>query len=64
MTYAKIKPEHYNKRLLNGWYLVGNELYTLQEVEKYAIPSEYYDEVDVPVNKVFYLFGARFASER
>lgn len=64
MKYAKIKPECHDKRLLNGWYLVANELYTMNEVKKYVIPSEYYDEVEVPENRVFHSFGARFASER
>ena len=64
MLYAKIKPEHNNKRILNGFYLVGNELYTLSEAEKYAIPKEYYDEIDISPNDVFFSFGARFAIER
>lgn len=64
MTYAKIKPECHDKQLLNGWYLVANELYTMNEVDKYAIPKSYYDEIEVSSKKVFHLFGARFASER
>lgn len=60
MKYYRIKEEHDNKKRIDGSILVGNELYTEKEVEKYHIPISYCDIIEVSRKKTYFFFGARF----
>ena len=65
MKYYKINAIGANKYIRYGkksalLYLIENELYTLKEKEKFKIPSRYVEEMELPKNKTFFNFGARF----
>lgn len=60
MKYYKIKQDYDNKRRKDGSILVGNELYTEKELEKYNIPTSYCDIVEVSRKDTYFFFGARF----
>lgn len=73
MKYYKVRPEFDNKRVTrNGYYLVGNELYTPAELRRletrykayYRNPmnfSRMFEEVEVSKRTVYFCFGARFS---
>ena len=71
MRYYRVKPEFDNFRLWrNGKYagiLVANQLYTEKELEKRRVlfcrrvRFDMFERVEVPKNKVYWFFGARFA---
>lgn len=61
MKYYKIKMEYDNKPRKDNNILVGGELYTKREMEKYNIPFKYCEVVEIPKNKIYFFFGARFA---
>lgn len=71
MKYFKVKPEYDNFRLIyNGKHngiLVGNELYTEKELYKkkilfcYGVDFKMFTMIEIPKNKVYFFFGARFA---
>lgn len=61
MKYYKIKKEYDNKKRNDGNILIGNELYTKKEKEKYNIPDLCCDIVEISKNKIYWFFGARFA---
>ena len=70
MLYYKVKPEYNNvtRYKLNrrgacvpDSILVGNELYTAIERSKIANRKQMFDIVNIPKNKTFVSFGARFA---
>lgn len=69
MKYYRVKPEYDNvTRYKLNWcgacvpdsILVGNELYTLVERSKIANRQQMFDVVNIPKNKTFFSFGARF----
>jgi len=61
----------YNQKLkrltpIKGYDIwIANELYTKRELKRFAltIPDNYYRLVNVPKNKTFWFFGARFPFE-
>lgn len=70
MTYYKVKPEYDNKTRYkydnhhNGVpdsFLIANELYTPTEFQKIANCPAWFDTIEVPKNKTYFFFGARFA---
>lgn len=70
MLYYKVKPEHDNEtrfKFHRGGGLevdgifIKNELYTAREIKKYLGYAKICDVVNVPKNKVYFFFGARFA---
>lgn len=73
MKYYKVRPEFDNKQVArNGYYLVGNELYTPAELRRletrykayYRNPlnfSRMFEEVEVSKRTVYFFFGARFS---
>lgn len=71
MLYYKVKPEYDNKiRLIRiGHYtefakydgiLIGNELYTPRERERLLNHDRCFEKVEIPKNKIYFFFGARF----
>lgn len=76
MYYYRVKPEYDQKQRIknhkiivkrkpDGIY-VANELYTAGELEKFYRTKEQYnwfEEVNIPKNKVYWCFGCRFAME-
>ena len=77
MYYYKVKPEYdqmkriknhklSTKRKLDGIF-VANELYTAGELKKFYIPFDkfynIFEEIKIPKNKVYWVFGCRFATE-
>lgn len=69
MKYFRVRPEFDNvtRYRLNKHgtcipdsILIGGELYTASERSKIANRSQMFDTVEVPKNKTFYSFGARF----
>lgn len=64
MTYFKIKKAADQRKRIDGSIYVANELYTLKEKEKYNIPVAYYDAIEIPKSKIYFMFGARFAMEK
>lgn len=68
MTYYKVKKQYDNiKRVVkskNGLkydgILVANELYTPTEYKKLANNPYCFEVVEVPKNKIYWFFGARF----
>lgn len=61
MKYYKIKKEHGNRRRKDGSIYIANELYTENEKEKYNIPLNYCDVVEISKRNVYFFFGARFS---
>ena len=72
MTYYRVKPEYDNKKrytrnnkgqgVPDGTILVANELYTPAEFRKIANCPAWFDVVEIPKSKIYFFFGARFAS--
>lgn len=73
MKYYRVRPEFDNKQVAcDGYYLVGNELYTPAELRGletrykayYRNPmnfSRMFEEVEVSKRTVYFFFGARFS---
>lgn len=71
MTYYRVKPEYDNFSLWRcskyAGFLVANELYTEKELVKkhiifcMGVTPNMFDRVEIPKNKVYWFFGARFA---
>ena len=73
MKYYRVRPKFDNKQVTrNGYYLVGNELYTPSELRKletrynafYHTPLNFmrmFEEVEVSKRSVYFFFGARFS---
>ena len=61
MLYYRGKPEKDQSARSDGSILVGRELYTTREKEKYKIPLPCVDPVHVKKTETFWFFGARFA---
>ena len=72
MTYYRVKPEfdnrarykfvgHSNQKIRADGILIGGELYTGRERERIANADKFFDAVEIPKNKTYWFFGARFA---
>lgn len=70
MIYYKVKPEHDQKTrfkfhrgggLTPDGIFVKNELYTIREIKKYLGYAAICEKVEIPKNKTYFFFGARFA---
>ena len=70
MKYYRVKPEYdntyrfkniYNKGLSMDGLLIKNELYTPTEAKKYIGLISCCELVEIPKNKTYFFFGARFA---
>ena len=69
MLYYKVKPEfdncaRYRFKKGSGVELdgifIGNELYTVNELKKYLDCVNKVEPVEIPKNKTYFFFGARF----
>ena len=60
MKYFKIKPEFDQRKRKDGSILVENELYTEREMNRYEIPTEYTEPIELDRKETYWLFGARF----
>ena len=60
MLFFRVKEEHDNKKKGNDIY-IGNELYTLKEVNSQNLNINFLEKVEIPKNKVYWCFGARMA---
>ena len=71
MTYYRVKKEfdNYPKYVYIGkslkmkreGILIGEELYTPMERQKIANADKFFDEIELPRQKTYWFFGARFA---
>ena len=62
--YYRILPEHEDTLITNDkedFYLIANELYTLNEMVRKKIPIEYAEPVMIQPEKTYFFFGARFS---
>ncbi len=75
MKYYRVKSEYDNLPRYNGkkvkfdniW--ISNELYTEKEINKLVssgiyVNMKYFDLVNIPKNKVYFFFGARFEKSK
>ena len=65
MTFYRVKKKFdnhcKNPKIHNGDILVGNELYTEKERKKLKyVSDEAFDIVEIPKNRTYWFFGARF----
>jgi len=60
MLYFKIKKEFDQEKRKDNSILIQNELYTRKELEKYNIPLNRVDTIEVSKKDIYFLFGARF----
>ena len=69
MRYYRVKPEYDNKvryrwnshhQGVSDSILIGRELYTPREYAKLANCPAWFKEIEIPKNRVFFSFGARF----
>lgn len=71
MKYYRVKPEYdniirylnKNGRCVPDSILIGNELYTEIERSKLANRKQMFDVIEIPKNKTFFSFGARFETK-
>lgn len=57
------RPNRYGYVRPTGLYMVANELLTEREKNMYCNHDKHYEVVEVPKNKTYWFFGARFAVE-
>jgi hypothetical protein len=71
MLYYKVKPEfdnvnrykfHKGGGLEIAGIFIANELYTKNELKKYLDYANKVEPVEIPKSKIYFFFGARFAS--
>ena len=72
MKYFRVKPQYDNKTRYR-WnnhhqgvpdgILVANELYTPTEYKRLANCPFWFEPVELPKNKIYWFFGARFSNE-
>lgn len=69
MTYFKVKPEYHDHMLIrrtkagnykSNTFLIANELFTPGEMKHIINSPKMFDRVQIPMNKTFFCFGARF----
>lgn len=60
MTYYKILPEYDGIARKDGVPLIGNELYTKTEMDRYRIPFKYTRKINMPQNLTKWYCGARW----
>lgn len=58
MVYYEVK-QTYDNRCINGYMLIGGELYTRKELKRLAIPEEYTKEIQIKKTDTYFFFGAR-----
>ena len=63
MKYYKVKKEADQKRRKDGSIYIANELYTEKEAARLHLNLLFMKPVDIPKNKIFWFFGARFENE-
>ena len=63
MLYYKVKKEADQKRRKDGSIYIANELYTEKEAVRKHLNSAFMEPVEIPKNKIFWSFGARFQIE-
>lgn len=66
MRYYKVKSEYdqmcVRPHIHDGDVLIANELYTPAErIDLKFVPEYVFDVVEIPRNKTYFMFGARFA---
>lgn len=71
MKFYKVKKEYDQKPLYKFYktknhvpysFLIANELYTDAELKKFNVDPICFDVVEIPKNKTYWSFGARFES--
>ena len=60
MLYFKVKKEFDQKRRKDNSILIQNELYTKKELEKFEIPLNRVDTIEISKKDIYFFFGARF----
>lgn len=68
MKYFKVPANLDGRAVIKKWlycgkiqrFLIKNELYTEKELEKYGMTGTGLIPVDIPKNRIFWNFGARF----
>ncbi len=60
MTYYRVRKEFDQKKLPKFDFLIANELYTARERKKLPISDEAFEKINIPKNKTYWFFGARF----
>lgn len=60
MVYYKILPEYDGQARKDGTCLIGNELYTKTEMERYCIPYSYTRQINMPQHLTHWFCGARW----
>ena len=63
MRYYKVKKEADQKRRKDGSIYIADELYTEKEAARQHLNSAFMEPVEIPKNKIFWSFGARFQIE-
>lgn len=63
MKYFRVKKEYDNYGRSDGSILVGNELYTEKEMQKFKIRADRVIPVEVKKNTTYFSFGARFCTD-
>lgn len=79
MIYYRVKPEFDNRAKVHRDYgktryhykydiFIANELYTPSEIElmrkkKIKLFNNMFDEIEIPKNKTYFFFGARFENK-
>lgn len=57
------RPNRYGYVRPTGKYMIENELLTEREKNAYCNHDKHYEVVEIPKNKTYWFFGARFAKE-
>lgn len=69
MLFYRVRPECDNKYIANEskhrfFALIGGELYTEREKERYGIPNWCVEPVEIKRTRTYWSFGARFELEK
>ena len=60
---ARLDQHYRNPSVHDGNILIGGELYTAKEMEKYHLCKEEFELINVSSRKIYWSFGARFLEE-
>lgn len=71
MKFYKVKKEYDQtplykigkKKMYYYSFLIANELYTDAELRQFNVDPIFFDVVEIPKNKTYWSFGARFESK-